>query len=137
MEIGVWTPKAVASKTLPLEEVRILPIGDIQYVSRAIRPVVKSHGYWRNRATRHVDSMVAHLYHSDMLLNMTQVASKIGRSQQTIRRWEQRGTFGFPAAIRYGPRCQRRWDDAVINRWLEGRLNPPTTPPALSVAARQ
>jgi len=36
MEIGVWTPKAVASKTLPLEEVRILPIGDIQYVSRAI-----------------------------------------------------------------------------------------------------
>ena len=31
MEIGVWTPKAVASKTLPLEEVRILPIGDIHY----------------------------------------------------------------------------------------------------------
>jgi hypothetical protein len=31
MEIGVWTPKTVASKTLPLEEVRILPIGDIHY----------------------------------------------------------------------------------------------------------
>jgi len=79
----------------------------------------------------------AHTYHSDMLLNMTQVASKIGRSQQTIRRWEAKGTFGFPAAVRYGPRCVRRWHDEEINRWLEGRINPPDTPPASSAVAKQ
>jgi len=69
-----------------------------------------------------------------MLVGITQVASRVGVSKDTVARWTLAGTHGFPP-----PTCligrHRRWDLAVIEQWMKDRENPPTpAPPAGSRA---
>jgi len=64
-----------------------------------------------------------------MLLRLSQVAEKVGRSTWTVRRWEAKGTHGFPAAVIFPATGERRWREEDINRWLEQWQNPTPSPP--------
>ena len=70
-----------------------------------------------------------------MLLTVSQVAEKIGSPPSTVKYWEARGII--PAAIRYGTRRDRRWQEEDIIRFLaerDGQGSHPTAPPPASCA---
>lgn len=72
---------------------------------------------------------VSEEYIEPMLLRLSQVAEKVGRSHTTIRTWATSGKYGFPAPVVFGATGERRWQEEDINRWLEEWLNPQPSPP--------
>lgn len=66
-----------------------------------------------------------------------QVAEKVHRSTHTVRIWVAKGKMPYPTSV--GERGEYRWDEDVINDWLNKRRNsesdhPSSAPPAAASA---
>ena len=70
-------------------------------------------------------------YTRPMEYRIGQVAGKVHRSTATIRIWVAKGKMPLPTSV--SDSREYRWDEDVINDWLQERQNPTHTPPTLPV----